>query len=470
MLFAFQLVPVLKTLAPANTPLIQTVTLNARELLFALIVSIVVGVLLGLTPALQLSRSSLNDFLSTAGTRSTEGQRDRRLRSVLVAGEFALAMILLTGAGLLLRSFVAVVNVNVGFRPQDILTVQLNVPQKLSPGQLAGRYQELMQRTAALPHVIAVGGTSSLFYLDETRTHALRLVEGSAPEPQAKWKPLVWTEVSGDYFQAMGIPLLKGRYLGREDRAQSPVVVVVNQTLAQRYWPGADPIGKRVKGFDPRGRHDDWLTVVGVVGDVRAGGLERTPFSQIYEVHSQTPMEPLNYLVVRTAGDLAPLTTAVRSTICSVDPTIVISTISSMELLLSQQEVQRRFQTWLVSIFSGIALCLAALGIFAVMHYSVAARTGEIGIRMATGASPANILSLILGSGARLAICGVAIGAFAALWLTKAIESFLYGVGSTDPISFGAAALLLIAVALVASCFPAIRASHTDPLNALRQT
>lgn len=267
---AVQLVPFLTRLAPVDTPLIDAVTLNGRGLLFALIVSIATGTVLGLAPAIQLSRKTLNDSLNSGGTRQTETRKDRRLRNLLVAAEFALTMILLTGAGLLLRSFVAVINVDVGFRPANILTAQFSLPEKLNSAQLSRVYESLMQRTAALPNVVAVGGTSNLFYLDERRTHALRLVEGNAPEPQSKWKPLVWTEIAGDYFKAMGIPLMRGRYFGKEDRPDSPVVLIVNQTLARRYWPGQDPIGKRVKGFDARGRHDDWLTVVGVVGDVRA--------------------------------------------------------------------------------------------------------------------------------------------------------------------------------------------------------
>jgi putative ABC transport system permease protein len=349
-----------------------------------------------------------------------------------------------------------------------VLTIQLSLPEAFDSQTRV--LDETMKRIAALPDVRAVGGASNLFYLDEERTHALRLVEGHPPEPKSAWKPLVWTETTGDYFQAMGIPLVRGRFFGRTDQPNSPLVVIVNETLARRYWLGVDPIGKRIKGFDARGQHDDWLTVVGVVGDVRAGGLERPPFSQIYELQSQNRIgDKISNLVARTSGDPALLAAAVRSVIHTVDPDAVVSSISSMEVLLGQQEIQRRFQTWLVSVFSGMALLLAALGIFAVMHYSVAARTSEIGIRMAAGATPGDIAYLMLGNGTRLAVYGTIAGAIAAVWLTRAVAGLLFGVQPSDPISFISAALLLITVAVLGSWLPAIRASHTDPLNALRQ-
>jgi predicted permease len=467
-ILAFELVPLLTRFAPVNTPFLNDVALSGRGLMFALLVSLVVGLLLGFAPILRLSRGDRNQSLDLTGRGVISADGGRRLRSVLVAGEFALAMVLLTGAGLLVRSFIAVHNVNLGFHPQHVLTIQLSLPEAFDSQTRV--LDETMKRIAALPDVRAVGGASNLFYLDEERTHALRLVEGHPPEPKSAWKPLVWTETTGDYFQAMGIPLVRGRFFGRTDQPNSPLVVIVNETLARRYWLGVDPIGKRIKGFDARGQHDDWLTVVGVVGDVRAGGLERPPFSQIYELQSQNRIgDKISNLVARTSGDPALLAAAVRSVIHTVDPDAVVSSISSMEVLLGQQEIQRRFQTWLVSVFSGMALLLAALGIFAVMHYSVAARTSEIGIRMAAGATPGDIAYLMLGNGTRLAVYGTIAGAIAAVWLTRAVAGLLFGVQPSDPISFISAALLLITVAVLGSWLPAIRASHTDPLNALRQ-
>lgn len=459
---ALQLVPLLKSLAPVNTPLLNAVTLNGRGLLFASGLSVVLGVLLGVAPMSRLSRGELNESLNAEGRSLTETRRSRRLKNLLVAGEFAMAMVLLTGAGLLIRSFIAVLHVNLGFRPANLLTIQLS-PANTTPTEDSRFYREVMQRFSTLPGVEAVGFVSNLFYLDERRTHALRAVEGHPPEPTAAWKPLVWTQVAGDYFRAMGIPLIRGRFFGDSDGPNAPLVVIISQTLAQRYWPGEDPIGKHVKGFDPRGQHDDWLTVAGVVGDVRSGGLERAPFSQIYEPKTQTTGEQISHIVIRAVGNPAPLAAAARSIVRSVDKDAAVDSVSSMELVIEGQEIQRRFQTWLVSVFSGIALLLAALGVFALMHYSVAARTAEIGIRMAVGAAPADITRLVLGGGMRLAIYGIAAGAFAAMWLTRVLSGFLYAVRPSDPLSFAGAALVLLTVAAIASYLPANRASRMDP-------
>ncbi len=209
---AFAFVPVLKAISPADTPLLNDVTMNGRGLLFALALSFALGVLLGIMPAWRVSRRKLNESLSATGRSSTEARKSRRLKNILVAAEFALAMVLLTGAGLLIRSFVAVLNVDLGFRTENVLTIDVGVPNEMQPPQLVQFYREVMQRIGAVPGVKAVGGVSNLFFLDETRTHALRLVEGRPPEPKSAWKQLVWTQISGDYFQAMGIPLLRGRF------------------------------------------------------------------------------------------------------------------------------------------------------------------------------------------------------------------------------------------------------------------
>lgn len=461
------LIPALKHLAPADTPLLSSVTLDTRSLLFALALSFTIGVLLGLAPAARKSAERLSTFLNAAGRTSTESRARRRFKSILVAAEFALAMVLLTGAGLLIRSFVSVLNVDLGFHPQHILTVQVGLPEPTPRPRMNAFYRDVLQRVSALPGVTAAGAVGNLFFLDEKRTHALRIVEGRPPEPKSSWKPLVWTQVAGNYFQTMGIPLVRGRYFNAQDTADTPPVVIVNETLARRYWPGENPIGKRVKGFDPRGRHDDWLTVIGLVKDTRNGGLEKQPFSQIYEAQTQSS-EQLGNLVIRTASDPAPLARAARHIIHQVNPAAVIPSIETMERLLETQLMQRRFETWLIGLFSAIALALAALGVFAVMHHSVAAKRNEIGIRMALGARAADILKLMLSDGARLAFIGVAAGALIAVWSTDAIRGMLFNVRSTDPLTFTGAALTLIAVALAASYAPAHRASHIDPMTALR--
>ncbi|MGA8027141.1 MAG: ABC transporter permease [Bryobacteraceae bacterium] len=465
---AMALVPLLKAFSPADTPLLNAVSMNGRGLLFALAVSTVLGLLLGIAPAWRISRRKLNEFLTASGRAATEARKSVRLKSLLVGAEFAIAMVLLTGAGLLIRSFVSVLNVNLGFRAENVLTMQVGLPDGTLPPQAAQFYRDVLQRIDTLPGVRAAGGASNLFFLDETRTHALRQVEGHAPEPTSAWKPLVWTQITGGYFQAMGIPLLRGRFFSERDRPDLPPFAIVNETLARRYWPGEDPIGKRLKGMDQRGLHDDWLTVVGVVKDTRSGGLEKAPFSQIYEVQAQRG-EQIGNLVVRTMGDPAQLASSVRTLIHGVNRNATVGSITTLEQLLDRQKMQRRFQTWLIGVFSGLALALAALGVFAIMHHSVAARTNEIGIRMAVGARSTDIMRHVLGNGARLATAGVFVGALAAMWASEAISGMLYNVKPDDPPSFAAAALLLLVVAIIASYLPARRASRVDPMTALRR-
>lgn len=466
---ASEFVPLLKMLSPAGTPLLNAVALDGRAVVFALFLTVSFGVLLGIAPAFQASRPQLNGGLVAAGRGYTEGRTARRWKGLFVAAEFALAMTLLTCSGLLIRSFVAVLNVNLGFRPEKVLAVQFSLPDTVPPAQTPQFYHEVMNRLSNLPGVKAVGGAGNLFYLDEERNHALRIVEGRPAEPKSAWKPLVWTQIAGDYFQAMRIPLIQGRFFTDHDVATMPPVVIVNETLARRYWAGQDPIGKRLKGFDPRGKNDDWITVVGVVSDTRSGGLEKAPFSQIYEVQAQRTTEQIGNLVIRTDADPESLSNSVRALIHNVNPNAVVGSITTMDQLLDQQKIQRRFQTWLITAFSAIALLLAASGIFAVMHYSVAARTTEIGIRIAVGAKSSDIARLILQDSTRLAGLGIAAGAFLAMWSTQAIAGLLFGVKPDDLASFGSAAALLFAIALLASCLPAYRALNLDPISALHE-
>jgi predicted permease len=462
--------PILKALSPANIPLLQNVELNERSLFFALTVSIGVGLLLGVAPAWQMSRRDHQEVLNTAGRRTTETRSSQRLKSFLVAAEFALAMVLLTGAGLLVRSFVGVLHTDIGFHAENILTVQLGLANSNSAPQTAQFYRDVMQRIGAIPGVRAVGGVSNLFFLDEKRTHALRQVEGRPPEPKSSWKQLVWTQISGDYFKVMGIPLLAGRYFNRQEGPNTPPVAIVNETLARRYWPRENPIGRRLKGFDPRGRNDDWVTVVGVVKDTRSGGLEKPAFSQIYEVQEQSG-EQIGNLVIRTAAaDPTQFAVSIRTLIHRANRNAIVSSITTMEQLLDRQLVERRFETWLIGVFSAFALSLAALGVFAVMYYSVTSRINEIGIRMALGACAKDMTALVLRQGVRLALAGIALGALGALWTSYAISEMLYQVKPSDPISFAGAALILALVALLASYVPARRASRIDPMTALRQS
>jgi predicted permease len=463
------LVGVLKSFAPARTPRLDEVAVDSRVVLFALAISLAAGICLGLISVWKGLRSS-TDALRAAGRGATAGRATRRLKNLLVVSEFALAMVLLTGAGLLVRSFVAVLGVDLGFRPQRLLTMR--VETSLPARALPRFYSESLERIRNLPGVEAAGATSFVFQLGVTRTHALREVEGRAKEPTEKWGTLEWSQVSGDYFQAMGIPLLRGRYFDHRDGPDAPPVVMVNETLARRYWPGEDPIGKRLRGMDPRGpnggKNDDWLTVVGLVGDMRAAGRERQPISQIYEVQAQRG-ETTGQLVIRTTGDPSQLAVAARAAIHDTNPEARVSTVSTMEHVLEEQQAERLFQTWLIGVFSAAALGLAALGVFAVMHFAVAAKTREIGIRMAVGARASDILGLVLGDGARLAAAGIVAGALASAWTTEALSGLLFGVKPTDPASFAGAAAVLATVAVLACYMPARRAARLDPVAALRE-
>ena len=461
------MVPLLKRLAPGGTPRLEEVTFDFRVLLFALLLSLASGIGLGLISAWK--NAGRTDALRIAGRNATPSRETRRLKDLLVAAEFAIAMVLVTGAALLVHSFIEIVHVDLGFRPEHILTMRVEAP--VSGAGLSSFYQEAFERIRHLPGVQAVGGTSWVFQ-NTTRTHALRAIEGHLVEPTEKWAALEWSHISGDYFQAMGIPLLKGRYFDERDGPDAPPVAIVNESLARRYWPGEDPIGKRLKGQDPRGpnhgRNDDWVTVVGLVRDMRAAGPERQPYSQIYEVQAQSG-DDTSLFVVRTAGDPVQVAAAARGAIRDVAHTGTVSAVSTMEHVLEAQQDERRFQTWLIGVFSAIALALAALGVFAVMHFAVAAKTREIGIRIAVGARHADILRLVVGDGARLALAGIAAGAFASAWTTEALRNLLFGVTPGDPASFAAATALLAAVAVTACYLPARRAARLDPVSALRE-
>jgi putative ABC transport system permease protein len=467
--FSAPLVRVLKSVTPGGVPRLDQVGIDQRVLVFAVTVSILSGVCLGLIAAWRAARRS-TDALTSASRSFTTSREARTLKNTLVAAEFALAMILLTGTALLVRSFVAVSHVDVGFAPEHILTMQVNAP--VPDEKLARFYADALSRVRSLPGVQAAGFTSYVFQTGVSRTHALRLVEGRPPEPKEKWGMLEWSEISGDYFQALGVPLVRGRFFNEHDNAGAPPVVIVNETLAQRYWPGEDPIGKRLKGMDPRGRNggkdDEWLTVVGLVRDIRAAGRERQPIAQIYEVQEQRP-DKAGQLVIRTAGDPLQLAAAARTAITGVDNGARVTSMATMPRVIEQQQSQRVYETWLIGVFSAAALGLAALGVFAVMHFSVAARTREIGIRMALGARSGNILGLVVADGARLAALGIFVGAIGSAWAGDALSGVLFGVKPGDPISLLSAGLLLAAVASAACCLPARRAAKLDPVTALRE-
>jgi predicted permease len=454
------------TFGPPDIPRLDEASVDGRVLAFTLGVSFFAAIIFGLIPAWKISQSDPNESLKSGG-RGAGSPVLRGTRNLLVVTEFALAIVLLTGAGLLVRSFLAVQAVELGFQPERLLTIRITMPAGVPDTRRMAFHDQVLQRVAALPDVKAVGAIFGLFELGETGNLGLRAIEGRSPEPPERWTPLTWTSISGGYLQAMGAPLLRGRYFSEQDGPDSPLVALVDERMAQRYWPDEDPIGKRFKGQDPRGRNDAWLTVIGLVQNMRRNGLERQPLPHIFEWYKQSGRVPPD-LIVRTAGDPRIVAATLRSIVRGLDQDAILSPVTTMEQQLSDQLSPRRFQTSLLGLFSVMALLLATVGIYALMHYSVSQRTHEMGVRIALGAQRREVMGLVIREGARLALAGVGIGVVAALALTRLMSSLLFGVAVTDPVTFGGVAVLLIAVAFLACYIPAQRAMRVDPIVALR--
>jgi putative ABC transport system permease protein len=466
LVFASVSVHVLVAFAPPDIPRLDQAGVDVAALVFTLMISVLAAGIFGLVPAWKASRIDPGESLR-ARTRSG-GRSVARTRSVLVTIEFALAVLLLAGAGLLIRSFLAVEGVDPGFNPERVLTMKIDLPSATVQSKNAF-YDAVLERVRTYPGIQAVGEADALFELGGVGNLGLRLIDGQAPEPRDQWTPLNWASLRGEYFQAMGTTLLRGRYFTPRDGPQSPLVAIIDESMARRYWPGQDPIGKRFKGQDPRGFNDDWLTVVGVVRDMRRSGVEKSPVPHVFEPWGQAiDGDQTAYLIVRTMSDSRAAAAALRSIVRGLSSTAILSSVSTMQEQLASQISPRRFQTWLLSLFSVMAMLLSAIGIFGVMHYSVADRTHEFGIRAALGAHPHAVMRLVVGEATRVAFCGVAIGSGAALALTRFMSSLLFGVSATDPLTFVGVPLLLALVTLLASYLPARRAMCVDPMVALR--
>ncbi len=453
-------------LAPSDIPRLHEAGVDPGVLVFALAVSLVAALLFGFVPAWKISGAIGPLSASGTGIRSSAGLK--RTHGFLVVGEFAIATVLLSGAGLLVRSFLAVESVDPGFQPEHILTMNVSLPGA-SPERTADVYSAVLERVRALPGVQAAGAVDSLFDLGRISNLGLRSVEGRIPEPPQRWTPLRWAAVRGDYFQAMGVQLLEGRYFTSQDGPNSPLVAMIDQSMARRYWPDEDAIGKRFKGQDPRGKSDDWLTVMGIIRDMRRSGRERAPIPHVYEPYTQAiDGYRTSDLVVRVTGPPGTLAKPFRALVRELDPSAILSSVTTMEQQLSEQLSLRRFQATLLAVFSVVALLLAGVGIYGLLHYSVAQRTHEIGIRMALGADPHHVVWLLIREGAKLAVAGLAIGVMAATAVTRLMQRLFFGVGATDPATFVSVAMVLMTVALLACYIPARRAASVDPTEALR--
>ena len=444
---------------PPDIPRLDQAGVNAGVLVFTLAASLAAAVLFGLAPAWRIARSST--YASIKSPRVG-------VRGTLVAAEFALSVVLLAGAGLLIRSFLAVQSVDAGFDRRHVLTLRIGMPAGTPNPRRLLFHDQVLQRLRAIPGVEAAGGIDDLFELGGLRKLGLRAIEGrDLHETPQQWTELRWKTVSGDYFRAMGARLIRGRFFNPRDGAGSARVVVIDESMARRYWPGADPVGQRIKGQDKRGINDEWATIVGVAGDMRRHGLEYDATPHVFVCYPQSSDFPQD-IVIRTSGDPTALAAAVRGEVRAIDRTAILSRVSTIEQELAGQLAPRRFQTWMLGIFSTLALALATIGIYGVMHYAVSCRTHEIGIRMAIGARSADVLRLVLRQGLRLAAAGIAAGLLASWFLTRLMSGLLFGIRPDDPVTFAAVSCTLGAVAAIASLLPACRAARTDPVNALR--
>ncbi|HEX7183575.1 MAG TPA: ABC transporter permease [Thermoanaerobaculia bacterium] len=457
---------------PEGIPRASEIGVDWKVLLFTFGVSLLTGLLFGLVPALSSTGARLHEALKEGGRSAAGGARGKLVRNLLILGEVAVALVLLVGAGLLLKSFSLLRSVDPGFRADRVLTANLSLPEYKypDPGQQVVFFHQLLEEIEAIPGVqsaatvfpLPLGGQgSALAFTIEGRPVA-RVTEA----PNAD----VWA-VSPNYFEVMQIPLLKGRAFAAQDHRRSIPRVIINQTMADRFWPGEDPLGKRIT-FDPPGEPEPlWRTVTAVVPDVRGSALTQEVGNQIYWPQYQQPFAECS-LVVRTEGNPTTLARPLRDAILSADRDLPISQVRPMESLVREALSQSRFQALLLGIFAGLALLLAAIGVYGVISYSVTQRTHEIGIRMALGARPPQVLAMIVRQGMALvlagALVGVALSWLLAFYLSERINAMAYGVSATDPITFLIVPLVLLAVALIANYLPARRATRVDPLVALR--
>ncbi|HEX5732214.1 MAG TPA: ABC transporter permease [Blastocatellia bacterium] len=454
-------------LSPAGLPRIDEVSIDARVIAFTFAVSIVTALTFGLAPAIQFSSPKLQQFLKEGGRTSTAGFGRRRLRHALVVSEIALALMLLVGAGLLVRSFIRLLQVDPGFTPDNVLSLQVFIWDKYqTPQQRTAFFDEAFSRLSSLPGVQAVGAVTALPFNNEDTidVDTTFTIDGKPAEPGQQLTAYS-TVASIDYFKVMGIHLKSGRFFNEYDRPGSPLVVLINEAMARRFWPDEDPVGKRITvgSFGrPMSRE-----IIGVVADVRHIGLDSDPRPEFFVPHLQNPFGGMA-IVVRTSSDPETLLPAAKDQIRAINKDQPFYSINTMEALVSRSLGERRFNLLLICAFATIALVLAGVGIYGLISFSISQRTHEIGVRMALGARARDITGMILGEGIALALAGIAAGVVGALVLTRLLKGFLFGVTPTDPVTFAVISALLVALALVASYVPARRATRVDPMVALR--
>ena len=468
LLLSFIGLDVLRTFIPESVSQGQTINMDAKVLLFTGLVSLVTGLVFGLAPAMQASNFNLNETLKEGGRDSGAGTGGNRMRAILVVSEVAVSFLLLIGAGLLINSFLNLRKLDPGYRVENLLTMKVQLPELKYPdtARRVAFFNELLRRVETLPGVesAAVASNLPLTYHGDSMPIG---IEGRADPPPDQMPDVIYRTISPGYFGTMGTPIVQGRDFTAQDNADSVRVVIISEKTARHFWPGENPIGKRLKGGGSAAQ-GPWREVIGVVKDVRQNDFIAEPKMQMYYPYEQVISLAPNALVVRTKVDPLSLATTVRNAIWAIDKDQPVSNIRSMEEIVSTAVARQRFSTMLLGIFAALALVLAAVGIYGVMSYSVAQRTREIGIRMALGAQRSDVLKMTVKQGLRLVGIGVVIGLAAAFVLTRVMASLLFGVSATDPVTFISISVVLILVALLASYIPALRATKIDPMVALR--
>jgi putative ABC transport system permease protein len=461
---AAMLVPAMRGFSPGAVPRMGETTIDAAVLGFSFLLCVCTGAAFGLVPALQVSRKDLHETLKEGSRGSTEGGSRGRYRSLLVVAEIGLALLLMTGAGLLMESFAHLMQVNPGFAPQNLMAFPLTLPPTRygEPEQQIAFYRQLLEHARSIRGVHSAGITSYLPLSGNLR-FVFVCPEGLACQGIGKDPTTAWRQVSAGYFDTVQTPLVAGRVINEQDIAGGLPVVVINETAAKHFFPGQNAVGKHIANSRDKIQRE----IVGVVADIKFIALNSPNVEETYLPLSQAPWAGVT-LLVRSDADPKALVTAVRAQIAEVDPNLPITGISSMEQVVATSVAQPKLTAQLVGVFAGFALLLAAIGIYGVMSYSVTARMQEMGIRLALGAKPADILRLVVGQGMRLTLIGVILGVAASYGLTRLLAALLFEVQATDPIIFAASAGVLATAGLLACYLPARRATRVDPIEVLR--
>ena len=457
----------LSALGSQTVPRIAEVNVDLRVLRVTLTVAVGTGIIFGLIPALASGKPELTEALKEGGRGSTSGLRRNRLRNALVVTEVALALVLLVGAALLLKSFARLQNVDPGFNPKNVLTMEVALPLLKYPRgkPVADLFAEATRRVKTLPGVEAAAFTTIL-PLSGSNSDSSFAIEGRDPVQEKVYPDEEIRGVTPEYFSALKVPLLQGRFFNEGDQFEGPGVVIINQAMARKWFPEKDPVGKRITLDDPRKPDAEWLTIVGVVGDMRHRGLDLEVKPEYYIAHNQTPYRAM-ILAVRSAQDPRSLTSAIRREISSLDPDLPAANVRTLEQLTADSIAPRRLSVVLIGVFAAVALVLASVGIYGVMSFLVVQRTHEIGVRMALGAQRRDVFALVLGRAAKLVLIGTVVGLLLAFFSTRALGAMLYNVAAFDFSTFALVTFALALVALFASYIPALRATRADPMIAL---